>query len=103
MNKFRPAHEEILDKIESHCRNLEGIEKAISSGGAEHDGMSLSVADLTPGKCQEIGGLCSLLEVLEKMSIPEGELDGVIKKLKQLRYPHSYIGDVVKKLVGRKA
>lgn len=90
MKALKPAHELILNKILAHCNNIAEVTKAIQSGGVcTSTGMFLSPMFLETARCQEIGGLCSLLEVLEEMILGPDELKVVIDQLREITCHHA--------------
>jgi hypothetical protein len=99
--EFKPAHEESLHAIRTHCSNLAHVERLLAAGCICADGRPVSRSELESGRHQEIGGLCSLLRVLGKMFIPESELKSVIESLKSITYRHVELGATVTQLESR--
>lgn len=102
MGKLRPAHEVVVEKIQSHCNNLSHLEKAIAAGGVKLGERWIPAVELEQGRQQEIGGLCSQLDTLAIMIVPEDKLEWVIAQLKGLDHPHAAISVTIEKLVARK-
>lgn len=103
MASLQPAHEVIVNKITALCANLQMIEKAITEGGIETTTRLILPGELAKNRLQEIGGLCNLLEVIEKMVIPEEKLGDVIQALKQLTYRHAAVYVTIETLKKRHA
>lgn len=105
MNSLKPAHEVLVDAIQNHCRNLQEIEKMIAQRGSYNKISSSRVIprwELDEGRIMEIGGLCTLLEALVIMIIPEDKLDEVIQSLRELDYRHVMIHNTAEQLFRRK-
>ena len=86
-NPAREVIEAVLDKIRVHSGNIQGVEQLIAQGGVENNGHFISASELEMGRLQDIGGLTTLLEVLEQIDIPENAWDGVIQTLTELQNP----------------
>jgi hypothetical protein len=89
--ELKPAHEVMVEKIKQRCAELPAIEAQIAEGGLKLHGYFISPMELEFGRCQYIGGLCDLLDMLAEMVIPENALGGVIEELQQLTYRHCVI------------
>jgi hypothetical protein len=102
--ELKPAHETLLKGIQDHCSALEVIEKTIAEGVLIRTGSGdlIPLGSFEMAKLQNIGGLCSLLEVLRKTIIPADKLDGVIAGLKAITYRHCAIWATIEKLKARK-
>lgn len=92
-----------LKTIATHCNAITDMEKLISAGGTTHSGGKIHVgpSELYGAKHLQIGGLCSLLDVLKDMVVPAEKLDWVIEELKKLTYPHAVISGTIRDLTER--
>ena len=86
-NPAREVIEVVLDKIRVHSDNIQGVERLIVQGGVEHHGDHISTSQLEIGRLQDLGGLTTLLELLERIDIPEDDWDYVIQALVPLQNP----------------
>ena len=94
----------MLDQIKHHCRELEKLDVIIAEGPPTLTGSGIIIPPGTfeMGRTQEIGGLCSQLETLEKTIIPADKLDGVIAGLTEIKYRHAAIWVTIRTLRARK-
>lgn len=101
--ELRPAHEVIVDQINVCCKIIKLVDKDIAKGGVGSAGGNIWIpaSELILGRSQEIGGLCSLLSVLDDIIIPDDKLLVVIEELKKLDYTHAVILSTIKKLSQR--
>ena len=97
-DNLKPAHEVILRRIATHCSNICGINESISKGGVMAGSHFLTVGELETGRSQEIGGLCSLLGVLEDMVIPKDKIPWMIGELEKLDCRHLATGKAMQVL-----
>jgi hypothetical protein len=102
--ELRPAHEAMLNQIKHHCSELEKLNKIIAEGAPTHTGSETRIppGSFEMGRTLEIGGLCSLLETLEKAIIPADKLDEVIAGLAEIEYHHVAIWGIIRALRERK-
>jgi hypothetical protein len=84
---LKPAHEVILGEIQLHNQTLAMVGEQIPAWM----------------RGQEIGGLCSLLRVLEKMILPEEKLGEIIDRLRELPYKHAVTDTTIEVLSKRKS
>lgn len=102
----------ILQKIATHCDNLKAV-AAVESYRARDGKLLREVKFIAPGelfitptelnlgRAQQTGGLCTLLEILQLMTISEDRLAGVITALQALDYRHEQIEATIKILSAR--
>lgn len=98
LKDLKPAHETILEAIEKHSHNLEELNKVTP----EEILAPPWHGDINTPISMEIGGLCTLLTVLEKTFVPIDKIDGVIAGLKAITYRHLAINGTVENLEKRR-
>ena len=101
MAELKPAHQTILEGIQHHCDELEAIEATMAEGPTEKEA-GIPRGTFEMGRTTNIGGLCSLLDVLRETIIPPDKLEGVIAGLTEITYRHMAIDRTIEILRKRK-
>jgi hypothetical protein len=99
MKTLKPPLEAILDGIKHHCKELQNIEAMVTearvSGVSSPSGIMVAACD------RNVGGLMSLLDVLEKMIIPRDKVGPVVLGLREITYRHARIFSVIESINNR--
>ncbi len=87
----KPAHLAIIDEIERHCKNLEGLQETRRSRRDLPFGFEQTAV-------LEAAALPALADLLEVVIIPQKDLDQIIIRLERLIGFHSVIRSAVQDL-----
>jgi hypothetical protein len=89
MKELKPAHEVLIERIQQHILTLGELEKIKLT----------EFVEMT--RLEKIGGLDALLDVLQAMVIPEGELPSVLEGLKKFTFSHAIVTEAIEELTKR--